>query len=296
MRQSNRLASRRRTRSGFPILDSGRTSCAGPIRPLRSTVTVSGTVGSSPLVVATAPSRAASIAAAAKTGWAAVLMGPAVVAVPDPLTTTEGALSALAVQSAVGSAPGLVGHVGRCIWATGDDCDSSRRADWFTAMQSSPVSAPAFVASEQDVVQANRGKKAPMVSAVYPAGRPRCSTFRSSGSSCRLPTRTSPRPSAVRLPARLHRSPVAYSEAGLRADPRLPLGAGRERHRRGATSSHGGVLAGCRPSRRSLPALGRRGSAVQPARRDRRVRVDGRIHRTRRSARLRWPPRRRGRR
>lgn len=195
---------------------------------LHSTVTVSGSVGSSPLVVATAPSRATSIAAAAKTGWAGVLMGPAVIAVPDPLTTTAGALSALAVQSAVGSRADssamLVGAFGRL--ATTAIADSPTG---FNAMQSSPASAPAFVASEQDVVQANRGKKAPMVSAVYPNGPTPVLDFpvvRITLPTADLNVAAAQTLFVSQLGTTAAR--MAYSEAGLRADPRLPLGAGED--------------------------------------------------------------------
>jgi hypothetical protein len=39
-----------------------------------------------------------------------------------------------------------------------------------TSLQARPASAPAFVTSEQDVYLANRGKPAPVVTAVYPGG------------------------------------------------------------------------------------------------------------------------------
>jgi von Willebrand factor type A domain len=193
----------------------------------RSAVTVSGSVGSSPLVVATAPSRSASIAAAAKMGWAGVLMGPAVVAVPDPLTTTEGALSALAVQSAIGSRPDssamLVGAFGR-LASTAIEEDGPTG---FEAMQNSPASAPAFVASEQDVVQANRGKKAPVASAVYPNGPTPILDFpvvRVTLPNTDLNVAAAQALFISQLGSTSAR--MAYSGAGLRADPRLPLGPG----------------------------------------------------------------------
>jgi len=194
---------------------------------LRSAVTISGSVGSSPLVVATAPSRAASIAAVAKTGWAGVLMGPAVVAVPDPLSTTEGALSALAVQSAIGSRPDssamLVGAFGR-LASTAIEEDGPTG---FEAMQNSPASAPAFVASEQDVVQANRGKKAPMAKAVYPYGPTPVLDFpvvRITLPNADLNVAAAQTLFVSQLGSTAAR--MAYSDAGLRADPRLPLGPG----------------------------------------------------------------------
>jgi Ca-activated chloride channel family protein len=193
---------------------------------LRSAVTVSGSVGSSPLVVATAPSRAGSIAAVAKSGWAAVLTGPAVVAVPDPLSTTEGALSALVVQSAIGSGPNasasLVGAFGHLATAAIADA-----AAGFSALQSSPASAPPIVTSEQGVVLANRGKKTPVASAVYPRGPSPVLDF--PVVRVILPNAD---PNVVAAQALFVSqlgstgAHVAYSQSGLRADPTLPLGAG----------------------------------------------------------------------
>jgi Ca-activated chloride channel homolog len=193
---------------------------------LRSAVTISGSVGSSPLVVATAPARATSLAAAAKAGWAGVLMGSAVVAVPDPLSTTEGALSALAVQSAVGSPANssamLVGAYGRLATTAIENC-----ATGFNNMQHSPASAPAFVASEQDVVQANQGKKAPVASAVYPNGPTPVLDFpvvRVTLPNTDLNVAAVQALFVSQLGSTSAR--MAYSDAGLRADPRLPLGPG----------------------------------------------------------------------
>ena len=193
---------------------------------LRSAVTVSGSVGSSPLVVATAPAHASSLAAAAKAGWAGVLMGPAVVAVPDPLSTTEGALSALLVQSAVGSPANssamLVGAYGRLAATAIPDSGTG-----FSDMQSSPASAPAFVTSEQDVVQANRGKTTPVASAVYPTGPTPVLDFpviRITLPNADLNVAAAQALFVHQLGATTAR--VAYAEAGLRADPRLPLGPG----------------------------------------------------------------------
>ena len=133
----------------------------------------------------------------------------------------------LAVQSAVGSRPDssamLVGAFAR-LATTAIAADGPTG---FNAMQSSPASAPAFVASEQDVVQANRGKKAPMVSAVYPNGPTPVLDFpvvRITLPSADLNVAAAQTLFVSQLGTTAAR--MAYSEAGLRADPRLPLGAG----------------------------------------------------------------------
>jgi Ca-activated chloride channel homolog len=193
---------------------------------VKAAITVNGSVGSSPLVVATAPSRVKSVATAAKSGWSAVLTGTTAVAMPDPLNTSEGALSALALQSSMGSAPNgsavVVGAFVRLATTAIENTDEG-----FQALQSSPASAPPFVASEQEVVLANREKKAPMVAAVYPKGPTPVLDFPVVRVS--VPNADPKVVAAQALfvselnSAAAH---VAYAQAGLRADPSLPLGAG----------------------------------------------------------------------
>jgi Ca-activated chloride channel family protein len=189
-------------------------------------LTVSGSVGTSPLVVATSPAKAASLAPIAKSGWAGFLTGSSVVAVPDPLNTSEGALSTLAVQAAVGTSPNasalLVGAFGRLAPEAIPDT-----ATGFGALQSQPTSAPAFVASEQDVVLANRGKQAPMVSAVYPSGPTPVLDFPVVRIS--LPDADASLVAAQKMFVAQLSTPAAhqaFAGAGLRADPSLPLASG----------------------------------------------------------------------
>jgi Mg-chelatase subunit ChlD len=136
---------------------------------LASAVKVDGSLAKSPLVIAAAPKKAAPIAAAAKTGWASALSGPVLVTVMDPTTTAPGALMVLGLTAASNAVPGaaakLVGLYIRLQTVTVPDATAG-----MTALQTQPNSAPAFVTSEQDVFLANRGKSAPVVSAVYPSG------------------------------------------------------------------------------------------------------------------------------
>jgi len=136
---------------------------------LASAVKVDGSIGTSPLVVAAPPGKAAALGAAARTGWAGVLSGSTPVTVTDPTTTAAGALLMIGLSAQNGTAPGaaakLVGLFIRLQAAMLPDS-----AAGLTALSANPAAAPAFVASEQDVYLGNRGKTAPVVSAVYPSG------------------------------------------------------------------------------------------------------------------------------
>ncbi len=146
---------------------SGRLAVAAPA--LATAVKVDGSIASSPLVVAAAPSNAAPIAAAAKTGWAGALAGTAMATVTDPTTTTAGALIVAGLTAQSNSAPGAAAKlVGLYIRLQAAMLPDPRAG--VTALQTQPKSAPAFVASEQDVFLANRAKSSPVVSAVYPSG------------------------------------------------------------------------------------------------------------------------------
>ncbi len=146
---------------------AGKLAAASP--GLASAVKVDGSIGTSPLVVAAPPSKATALGAAAKAGWAGVLSGPAPVTVTDPTTTTAGALIMIGLSAQNGTAPGaaakLVGLFIRLQTAMLPDS-----ATGLSVLQAKPASAPAFVTSEQDVFLGNRGKSAPVVSAVYPSG------------------------------------------------------------------------------------------------------------------------------
>jgi Ca-activated chloride channel homolog len=119
--------------------------------------------------VAAPPGKAAAIGRAAKAGWAAALAGPAQVTVTDPTTTAPGALIVLGLSAHHSTAPGAAAElVGLFIRLQADTLPSA--AAGVTSLQARPASAPAFVTSEQDVYLANRGKPAPVVTAVYPSG------------------------------------------------------------------------------------------------------------------------------
>jgi Ca-activated chloride channel homolog len=136
---------------------------------LATAIKVDGSIAKSPLVVATAPGNAAAIAAAAKAGWTGALSGPVLVTLIDPTTTATGAMMVLGLTAASNGVPGaaakLVGLYIRLQAAVLPNATAG-----MTTLQTRPKSAPAFVASEQDVFLANRGKSAPVVSAVYPNG------------------------------------------------------------------------------------------------------------------------------
>lgn len=145
---------------------AGKLAAGSPA--LTSAVQVDASIGTSPLVVAAAPAKAAAFGAAAQSGWAGILAGPAQVTVTDPTTTSAGALVlGLSAQNdtAPGAAAKLVGLFVRLQAGVLPDSTAG-----LTALRAKPASAPAFVTSEQDVFLANRGKPAPVVSAVYPSG------------------------------------------------------------------------------------------------------------------------------
>lgn len=137
--------------------------------PLAKSVTVGASIGSSPLVVAAAPDKAAALRPAAKAGWAAVLAGSTPVAVTDPATTTPGALIVLGLSTQSGNAPGAAAQIVGLFMRLNSALLPSAEAG-VTALQTRPGSAPAFVTSEQTVFLANRRKPTPVVSAVYPSG------------------------------------------------------------------------------------------------------------------------------
>lgn len=142
---------------------------AATSRALAGSVTVDASIGSSPLVVAASPGRTAALGAAAKAGWAAALAGPEQVTVTDPTTTTPGALIVLGLSAQNSAVPGAAARlVGLFIRLKAAMLPDS--AAGVTALRAKPDSAPAFVTSEQAVYLANRGRAAPVVSAVYPSG------------------------------------------------------------------------------------------------------------------------------
>lgn len=141
----------------------------GATPTLASSVQVGAPVATSPLVLATGPGQAAALSAVAKSGWAAAMTGAVPVTIPDPTTTTAGALIALALQSQIGTGPGASAKlVGTFVRLAGSTITSSKAG--IADLAAHPASAPAFVASERDVFAGNQGKAAAVATAVYPSG------------------------------------------------------------------------------------------------------------------------------
>ncbi|MDQ2750169.1 MAG: VWA domain-containing protein [Actinomycetota bacterium] len=132
-------------------------------------VSVGKSVASSPLVVAAAPSRLAAVNAAAKKGWNGVLTATVPVAVPSPTDTTEGALTLLSLRGQLGTSAAAADTMGETFLQLGARVVPNSAAG-FSAAKDFPTTAPAFVASEQEVINANAGASAPVATAVYPSG------------------------------------------------------------------------------------------------------------------------------
>ncbi|MEP6853399.1 MAG: VWA domain-containing protein [bacterium] len=143
---------------------SAKLAAAAPGR-----VTPGPSVATSPLVVAAAPAQADALNVAARTGWSGVLGGSTPVTVTDPATTASGAMMTLAVKSQAGSAPGSAAAlIGLFIRLQAALLPSS--AAGFTALSAHPDRAPAFITSEQAVLEANRAHGSVLARAIYPSG------------------------------------------------------------------------------------------------------------------------------
>jgi Ca-activated chloride channel family protein len=134
-----------------------------------SHLTVGRSVAKSPLVLAVSPARSPTVIAAAKRGWVAALSGSMAAAVADPTTTTEGALTLLSLQSELGTSSAGASALGSALLEMSQRVMPNAAAG-FAAVTDFPTTAPAFVASEQAVMNANAGKTKPITAAVYPSG------------------------------------------------------------------------------------------------------------------------------
>jgi Ca-activated chloride channel homolog len=132
-------------------------------------LTVGRSVAKSPLVVATAPARSAKVAAAAKQGLASTLSGSTPVTLPDPTVTTEGAVALLGLQAQFGTSADGSNELGTTFLHLAERVVPNAAAG-FAALKDYPGTAPAFVASEQQVITANEGRRTPVAKAVYPSG------------------------------------------------------------------------------------------------------------------------------
>lgn len=126
-------------------------------------------VATSPLVIAAPPGRADTMDAAANQGWAGYLDGTTPVAIPDPARNAEGALTLLGVARGLPASAAASTALAGAAVRLGSNIVASA-ADGFTNLRQHPGSAPAFVASEQEVLRANRDGSAPIAKAVYPDG------------------------------------------------------------------------------------------------------------------------------
>lgn len=126
-------------------------------------------IASSPLVIATTPGHAATLNATAGRGWAAQLTGTTPIAVPDPATTSDGAVALLGLHAALGaSTRAAVTLTGISVRLAGNTLTSADAG--FRNLQAHPASPTAFITSEQAVLRANRHAATPVAAAVYPAG------------------------------------------------------------------------------------------------------------------------------
>jgi hypothetical protein len=163
------LASKTGAALWIPDSTVWRDELAAAAPALSRSLEVGASIGSSPLVVAASPGRAAAIGVAAKAGWAAALAGPVQVTVTDPTTTAPGMLTVLGLSAQKSTVPGAAAElVGLFIHLQAAMLPDA--AAGMTALQTRPGSAPAFVTSEQEVFLANRGRTASVASAVYPSG------------------------------------------------------------------------------------------------------------------------------
>jgi len=135
----------------------------------RSRVVVGPSIAKSPLVVAAAPSLVAAVAAAGKTGWAGALSAGAGVALPSPTDTTEGALALLGMQAQLGTSAAGADTLGNILLQLTARVTPNTSAG-FSAVKDYPASAPAFVASEQQVLAINDKALTPLTYPVFPSG------------------------------------------------------------------------------------------------------------------------------
>jgi Mg-chelatase subunit ChlD len=132
-------------------------------------VSVGKSVATSPIVVAATPARLTAVTAAAKKGWNGALTGTTPVAVPSPTDTTEGALTLLSLRAQLGTSAAANDALGSTFLQLAEKVVPNSAAG-FSAVKDFPTTAPSFIATEQQVINANAGKSTPVATAVYPSG------------------------------------------------------------------------------------------------------------------------------
>jgi ABC-type sulfate transport system substrate-binding protein len=127
---------------------------------------VGAPIASTPLVLVASPARAATLPPAT-TGWGAVVAGKLPALVPDPIVSTEGALGVLALRSVAGTGSKANGQLVGVMVAL-SHAKLANAAAGFTRLAAQPVTAPIFLASEQEVIVANRSHHSTYAAAMYP--------------------------------------------------------------------------------------------------------------------------------
>jgi Ca-activated chloride channel homolog len=123
-------------------------------------------IATTPLVLVASPARAATLPAAT-TGWGAIVAGKLPALVPDPTVSADGALGVLALRSVAGNGSKANGQlVGVMIALSHAKLPSA--AAGFARLAAQPVTAPIFLASEQEVVSANRTHHSAYAAPIYP--------------------------------------------------------------------------------------------------------------------------------
>ncbi|MEP7020174.1 MAG: VWA domain-containing protein [Pseudonocardiales bacterium] len=130
-------------------------------------ISVGTSVASSPIVVAASPARLKAVTAAARKGWSGALTSTTPVAVPSPTDTTEGTLTLLSLRAQLGSSAAAADTLGGAFLQMAERVVPNSAAG-FSAVKDFPTTAPSFVATEQQVI--NAAQSTARTTAVYPAG------------------------------------------------------------------------------------------------------------------------------
>ena len=124
-------------------------------------------IASTPLVLVASPARAATLPGAT-TGWGSIGTGKLPALVADPTVSTDGVLGLLALRAVLGSGSTANAQlVGVMIALSHAKLPSA--AAGFARLGAQPVTAPPFVASEQEVIIANRTHHSTYAAAIYPS-------------------------------------------------------------------------------------------------------------------------------
>jgi len=118
---------------------------------------------SSPLVLVASPQRAAALEAAGGVKWSTILTSGAPVLLDNPLTSSEGLVSLVAIRQALGGSAPFDAMVSQF---AGTALPSAQAG--FDALLAN-ADTPIFVATEQQIIAANAAHKSNFATALYPA-------------------------------------------------------------------------------------------------------------------------------